>query len=264
MSHPIRLASCSILPKKWDKAANIEKMLSFMGEAVRGRPDLIVTPEGCLEGYVVNEAIKEGRGAEMLELAEAQDGASIERFRSFCRKRRVHAVIGFCERVGDEAYNTALWIGRTGETVGVYRKTHFAEGYAPGNYFNRAGKEIRAFDTEFGRAGIMICYDRRVPEVARCLALDGAQFLLVPSYGVHTGWNDAVLIARAHENDLPLVFTHPRKTLAIAAEGNVIALREEEDAITHVTIRPRDHVASMLTLRRPELYGGIVEAGGHS
>jgi len=259
MSDAIRIASCSIMPEKWNKAANLEKMLSFMDEAMREEPDLIVTPEGCLEGYVVNEAIKLDRAAEMMELAEPQDGEAMARFRAFCRERKVNALIGFCERVGDEAYNTALWIGRSGETVGFYRKTHFAEGYNPAHHFNRSGKEIRAFDTELGRVGVMICYDRRVPEVARCLALDGAEFFLVPSYGVYTGWNDAVLVARAHENELPLLFTHPNKTLAVNSGGAVIVVREEADAITHVKLQPRKDPSSMITLRRPKLFHRLVE-----
>ena len=255
MPSAIRIASCSIMPRKWDKAANCEKMLAFMDAAMSGSPDLIMTPEGCLEGYVVMEAIKEDRGAEMLALAEPIDGEMIGRFREFCRARSVHAIIGFCERIGDEAYNTALWIGRDGETVGAYRKTHFNEGYDAARYFNRPGGEIRAFDTPLGRVGIMICFDRRVPEVARCLMLDGAQVLLVPSYGVFTGWNDSVLVARAHENALSLVFTHPQKTVVINSRSEICVLRQETDAITHATVELADPADNyMRRLRRPELY----------
>jgi predicted amidohydrolase len=249
------LASCSILPEKWNKPANARKMLDFMERSMPLNPDVIVTPEGCLEGYVVNEAIAQGRGQEMLDIAEHESGGSISAFREFCNKNRVNAVLCFCERDGDSAYNTALWIGRTGETVGRYRKTHLNEGYNAEHRFNRTGSDIRAFDTEFGRAGIMICFDRRVPEVARCLALDGAQFLINPSYGVHKGWNDAVLVARAHENQLPLVFTHPHKTLAIDEGGAITLCREETDSISSLTVKPRTTASLMLSLRRPEIYG---------
>ncbi|HPU83812.1 MAG TPA: carbon-nitrogen hydrolase family protein [Candidatus Latescibacteria bacterium] len=254
---PFVLASCSILPEKWNKEENARKMLSFMERSLRCGADVIAVPEGCLEGYVVMEAIEANRGTELLNIAEPEDGEMIARFRGFCQKHRVHALVCFCERERNEAFNTALWIGRNGETVGKYRKTHLNEGYNADHRFNCTGAEIRAFDTEFGRAGVMICFDRRVPEVARCLALDGAQFILNPSYGVYKGWNDSVLAARAHENQIPVVFVHPNKTLAVNEKGDITFCREETDVISHLTVTPRTSSSLLLSLRRPQLYGRI-------
>ena len=260
MSRTMRIASCSIMPTKWDKEANLEKMLTFMDRAMSGSPDLIMVPEGCLEGYVVNDATAHHRENEMMALSESEDGPAIERFREFCRNRSVNALVCFCEREDDEGFNTALWIDRNGETAGKYRKTHLNEGYKDEWFHNRPGMEIRAFDTDLCRVGVMICFDRRVPEVARLLMLDGAEVLLNPSYGCFTGWNDAVIAARAHENALPLVFTHPNKTMVIDSSGKVVLMREEQDAISHVVVEPgrtgEDNL--MRRLRRPELFGGIL------
>ena len=260
MSRTIRIASCSVMPAKWDKAGNCEKMLDFMRRAVDGSPELVMFPEGCLEGYVVMEAIEQGRGDEMVALAEPEDGPSIARFRAFCRENRVNALVGFAERVGNEAYNTALWIGRDGKSVGKYRKTHLAEGYVRDHRFNRTGEEIRAFDTDLGRVGAMICFDRRVPEVARSLMLDGAEVLLNPSYGFYRGVNDAILQARAHENGLPLVFCHPSKTVVCNWDGGLVFFREETDVISHVTVDLVPGKADYWRKsRRPEIYGKLVE-----
>ncbi len=244
---PFVLASCSILPEKWNKEGNAGKMLSFMERSLQCGVDVIAVPEGCLEGYVVMEAIEGKRGPELLNIAEPEDGDMIARFRSFCQKHHVHALLCFCERERNEAFNTALWIGRHGETVGKY----------PDHRFNSTGNEIRAFDTEFGRAGVMICFDRRVPEVARCLALDGAQFILNPSYGVYKGWNDSILVARAHENQVPVVFVHPSKTLAVNEKGDITFCREETDVISVLTVTPRTSSSLLLSLRRPQLYGRL-------
>ena len=263
MPSTVRIASCSIMPTKWDKAANLLKMLTFMEEAVKRETDLIMVPEGCLEGYVVTEATREEREHEMMLLAEDENGPAIEKFREFCRKHSVNALIGFLEKIDDEGYNTALWIDRNGETRGKYHKTHLNEGYQDEWYHNRGGSEIRAFDTDVGRVGVMICFDRRVPEVARCLMLDGARILLNPSYGFFRGSNDSILVARAHENHLPVVFTHPNKTLVVAAGGDIVFLREQEDTVSHVTVpltegtSPEENM--MRRLRRTELYGKLLE-----
>ena len=110
----------------------------------------------------------------------------------------------------------------------------------------------------------MICYDRRVPEVARSLMLDGARVLLVPSYGFYRGVNDAVLMTRAHENDLPLVFCHPQKTVAIRAGGETHFLREDEYVIIHVFIYLTEtHPENgMRSRRRPEIYGALTDSAG--
>ncbi len=256
-----RIASCAIMPGKWEKDANAEKMLAFMSDAVRTEPDVIMTPEGCLEGYVVGEATSQDRGDELLAIAEPLDGPVIAEFRAFCRAHRVNALIGFAERIGHEVYNTALWIGRDGEDAGSYRKTHFQEGYPDVRSYNRPGPDIRAFDTDIGRVGCMICFDRRVPEVARALMLDGAQAILIPSYGFHQGVNDAIIATRAHENNLPVVFCHPLKTVAYGAEGVLIVVHEQKDAITHLEIELAEVAPPhrMRSRRRPELYGALVE-----
>lgn len=260
----IRIASCSIMPKKWDKPANCEKMLDFFERSLAGKPDLIMTPEGCLEGYVINEAISENRGDDLTRIAEPIDGPYMLRFREFCRTHRVNALVGTAERVGDAVFNSAVWIDRDGEVAGKYSKTHFQEGIQEDRPYNRPGEAIRGFDTEFGRVGVMICYDRRVPEVARSLMLDGARVLLVPSYGFYRGVNDAVLMTRAHENDLPLVFCHPQKTVAIRAGGEMHFLREDEDVISHVVIELTEtHPENgMRSRRRPEIYGALTDSAG--
>jgi beta-ureidopropionase len=264
----IRVASCAIMPTKWDIDGNTEKMLGFMERALAGCPDLIMTPEGCLEGYVVNDAIKQDRLDEMMELAEPEDGPYVERFREFCRANSVNALIGLLERVGDKAYNTALWIDRNGETAGKYSKTHFQEGIRDDRPANTPGDEIKGFDTEFGRVGVMICFDRRVPEVARSLMLDGARILLIPSYGFYQGVNDAVLATRAHENDLPLLFCHPNKTIAFLSQGDLLINHEEMDAITHVELELADadspSPGGMRSRRRPDVYGKIVAHDRHA
>ena len=60
MYQSVRAAAISLKPKKWDKPYNADKMEDFVVEAARDRPDLILTTEGVLEGYVVMDVI-EGR-----------------------------------------------------------------------------------------------------------------------------------------------------------------------------------------------------------
>jgi len=61
MFDSLKVSAISLRPVKWDKAANASKMESFFVQAAQGKPDLILTTEGVLEGYVVMDVIQERR-----------------------------------------------------------------------------------------------------------------------------------------------------------------------------------------------------------
>jgi predicted amidohydrolase len=96
--------------------------------------------------------------------------------------------------------NMAVLIDSAGRIVGSYTKTHLTQleldaGFLP-------GEELPVFDLEWGRIGIMICFDNSFPEVARVLALKGAEIIFFPhlqsGYG-EAGWF-AQLASRAIDN----------------------------------------------------------------
>ena len=85
------------------------------------------------------------------------------------------------ERDGDNYYNTAFLFDRQGELVGKYRKTHitvgeYERGVTPGTSFP-------VFDTDFGKVGILICYDQFFPDTALELTRKGAEIICIPTAG---------------------------------------------------------------------------------
>ena len=200
MYRTVRVAALSIKPKKWDKPANADKLEAYVRQAARQAPELIVAPEGFLEGYVVMDVVAHPEKAALMhEIAEPRDGPYVRRFRRLARELRVNLCFGFAERVGREVYNCAAFIGPDGQIRGTYHKTYFAEGTHPTWSFNRIGTKLRAFDTALGRAGIVICADRANPLISRALVLDGAQFILIPSYGSRKKWQNEAVLARGRE-----------------------------------------------------------------
>ena len=155
MYERVEVAAISFRPKKWDKAANADRMEELFVRAAQDSPRLILTTEGALEGYVVMEIV-EGRASpdRMLEVAEPIDGPYIRRFQKLARSLKTCLAFGFAERIGDEAYNCALFLDQQGEICGKYHKVQLAEGTHQTWRFNRVGSRLRAFDTPIGRAGI--------------------------------------------------------------------------------------------------------------
>ena len=233
MYESVEVAAISFRPTKWDKDGNADRMEELFVRAAQGNPRLILTTEGALEGYVVMDVV-EGRASAdaMLDLAEPIDGPYIRRFQKLARTLNTCLAFGFAERIGDEAYNCALFLDRQGEICGRHHKVQLAEGTHSSWRFNRVGKRLRAFDTPIGRAGFVICNDRWNPQIVRALVLDGARVILIPSYGDKTKRQNQAVLARARENGVPIVEANVGMNLIIS-KGEICAYQWGNDQITY-------------------------------
>jgi predicted amidohydrolase len=205
-----------VLPNvRGNKSLAVERIENYVRRAAALGAKIVVTPETCLDGYVCHQ---QGLTHEKFcELAEQETGPRIARLREVARELDLYLCVGFSELESTQLYNTALLIGPDGETVGKYRKTH---GVEP---LYEIGDELPVFETRYGKVGILICFDRQLPETARSLAAQGAELILIPSNGMWGRMNDALLRTRAYENGLFLVFAHPRDGLVIDPGGRVLA-----------------------------------------
>ena len=229
----LRVASLMVKPVKWDKDANKKALDEAIRKAKQAGAALVVTPEGALEGYVVNEVIRatgdqRRRLTERFNaLAEPCDGPYIRHFQKLSKELKIYLVLGFLEADSGNTYNTAALIQPDGSIAGKYRKTHFAQGYDNGN--NKGdnppgylrGTAYPVFDMGDHKMGLMICYDRRVPLVARNLVAHGAEFIINPAYGMMGDCNCEFVSARAKENGVPILFVHPEQTVYSNERGEI-------------------------------------------
>jgi beta-ureidopropionase len=122
--------------------------------------------------------------------AEPEDGPTVTRMRELARDHDMALVVPFYEEAQPGVYyNTAVMIERDGSVLGKYRKTHipqvgpcFWEKY----YFKPGNLGYPVFETSVGRVGLIICYDRHFPEVARQVGLKGAELVFNPSATVES------------------------------------------------------------------------------
>lgn len=258
-SGKVKIASLSYIPVKWDKEPNLKTIEKMAREAASEGAQILITPEGGLEGYLIDELRKsperEKWEPKFREIAEPLDGPSVMKVRELARELKVDLVLGFLERDGDILYNSCAWIDLNGEVIHVHRKTHLAESYFVPEYYH-PGYEVKAFDSRFGRMGMLICFERQIPEVASALVLDGARILINPSYGSRGEWNTVMLRTRARDNEAYFIFTHPKQTLVISPGGRIIADVDNEKgagiiyAELDLAIKPPDK----LKKRRPGVF----------
>jgi predicted amidohydrolase len=236
----VRVAAISFVPTKFDLAGNADRLERAFRQAHDGGAQIAVAPEGVLEGYVVNEIIAGEEPAErMRDVAVPIDGPVIDRFRKLAEELKMCLVFGFAEKIGNDVFNCAVFIDTQGQICGKYHKMQLAEGYHASWWFNRLGETSRAFDTPYGRCGILICNDRWNSALARIPVLDGAQFLVIPSYGSTSPAQDEAVLARAQENNVPIVEANVGVTLVI--NDNQIAAVDRNDigiTMSEITIGP--------------------------
>ena len=122
--------------------------------------------------------------------AEPEDGPTLTRMREVAREHNMVLIVPWYEEAQTGVYyNSAAVIERDGTLLGKYRKTHiphvgpcFWEKY----YFKPGNLGYPTFDTSIGRIGLIICYDRHFPEVARAVGLKGAELVFNPSATVES------------------------------------------------------------------------------
>jgi predicted amidohydrolase len=265
----IRIASASVVPKKWDKKVNWQRIERLVREAaLEGDAQVVVTPEGALDGYVINEVNaktgeeKKALVEQFVELAEPLNGPYIKKACDLSNELNIYLVLGFLELDAGTTYNSCILIDPDGDIIGKYSKTHFAQGYTINPSCYVPGEQYPVFQTSFGKVGMMICYDRQLPEPARILSLKGAQLLFVPSYGSYTdkdGWNTVLLRTRAYENQVPLVFSHPFQSLLMDEDGDIIANGKANEVVYYEVRTSPDRYEGRFKNRRPETYEEITK-----
>lgn len=167
----MRVAAAQIVCEVGNVAANCATLQRMALRAREDRCDVIVFPEMSDTGYDMQT---------ILEKAAAWPSGALEVIQGLASGLGIWIVCGLSEREGDDVYNAVAVVDRSGKLVARYRKAHL---FSPGreDRFLKRGSSLTLIGIEGLQWGILICYDLRFPEMARSLALKGAEVIVVPS-----------------------------------------------------------------------------------
>jgi predicted amidohydrolase len=250
----IRIAQVKVYPEKGKMKANHDKLMAILEDiAQSGGVDVVITPEGFLDGYVSTE--KSVAKEDMIKYAiDPQKSEYAKSVSDWARKNKSWFVFGCSRKSIDGVFNTALVYNRKGALVGMYDKLHLQNHdlkYTP-------GKHLRAFPSDFGPFGVMICADRRWPETSRTLALQGARVIFNPTYGFHNDLNICMMRTRSYENGIFIAFTHPGQALITDPRGRIVCNNEDKEkafAVTQIDLSNAPaNKGGHLVDRRPDVY----------
>ena len=169
-----------------DPDANLKKTLAFAARAARRGAQIICTQELFRSQYFCQKEDHKN-----FKLAESIPGPSTVAFQKLAKKHQVVVIASLFEKRAAGVYhNTAAIIDADGSLLGRYRKMHIPDDplYYEKFYFTPGDLGFKAWQTRYGKIGVLICWDQWYPEAARLTALQGAQILFYPTaIGWHPG-----------------------------------------------------------------------------
>ncbi len=168
------------MPTVADKMENVRTVKAYLEKIKDEKPDFVILPEMfCCPYQTENFPI----------YAEEEGGPIWQQLSAYAKQYGVYLIGGSMPEKDAEGnvYNTCYVFDREGKQIGKHRKVHlFDIDVKGGQTFKEsdtltAGDSDTVFDTEFGKMGVMLCFDIRFPELSRMMVNDGARIVFVPA-----------------------------------------------------------------------------------
>ena len=162
-----------------DTKKNIERLAENITDLAQRGAELVVLQELHNSLYFCQT-----EDVNNFDLAEPIPGPSTDFYGELARKLGIVLVTSLFEKRAAGLYhNTAVVIEKDGTIAGKYRKMHIPDdpAYYEKFYFTPGDIGFHPIDTSVGRLGVLVCWDQWYPEVARLMALQGAEMLIYPT-----------------------------------------------------------------------------------
>ncbi len=167
-----------------DPATNLQATLAKVEQAAANGANIV-----CTQELFATEYFCQSEHHDNFHLAETIPGDTTEAFQSLAKRCGIVIIVSLFEKRSAGVYhNSAAVIDADGSLLGIYRKMHIPDDplYNEKFYFTPGDLGFRAWDTRFGKIGVLICWDQWYPEAARLTAMQGAELLFYPTA---IGWH---------------------------------------------------------------------------
>ncbi|ENO8972911.1 N-carbamoylputrescine amidase [Vibrio parahaemolyticus] len=194
MSKVVKFAALQ-LTKSWDLEENLAKSKKAIREAAQNGANVILPQELFAAPYFCKK-----QEAKYFELAEETENCRlIKEMSALAKELGVVIPVSYFEKSGNTFFNSLVMIDADGTVLDNYRKSHIPDGpgYSEKYYFSPGDTGFKVWQTKFGKFGAGICWDQWFPELARSLALHGAEAIFYPT-AIGSEPQDPTLDSRDH------------------------------------------------------------------
>ncbi|HHC6498928.1 TPA: N-carbamoylputrescine amidase [Vibrio parahaemolyticus] len=194
MSKVVKFAALQLM-KSWDLEENLAKAKKAIREAAQDGANVILPQELFAAPYFCKK-----QEAKYFELAEETENCRlIKEMSALAKELGVVIPVSYFEKSGNTFFNSLVMIDADGTVLDNYRKSHIPDGpgYSEKYYFSPGDTGFKVWQTKFGKFGAGICWDQWFPELARSLALHGAEAIFYPT-AIGSEPQDLTLDSRDH------------------------------------------------------------------
>lgn len=160
---------------------NLDKTLRAIRRAGEDGADLIFFPEIQLSPFFPQYEKRDATPWVM-----TPDGPELTAIRTACREAHIWASPNLYLELDGRRYDASLMIGADGEILGVSKMVHISQSryFYEQDYYTPSDDGFKVYDTPFGKIGIVICFDRHLPDGIRSCARQGAELVLIPTANI--------------------------------------------------------------------------------
>ncbi len=258
-----------------NKDENLAKSVKFIEEA-KGC-DLIFFPEVQLTPFFAQypSALLESQiGMTKEDMITAPGDSAFTEFRNAAADSDIYVSPNMYVQQDDGCYDTSFLIDRWGKVIGDAEMVHVVSvpQFYEAEYYEPSKVGFQVFDTDFGRVGIVICFDRHLPESIRTCAEMGAQLIIIPTANTKAEPMDifeAEIRTQAYQNNVFIAMCNrigkegnmdfAGESLVVDCFGQIVTKAEDQEGLITCSIdlsltSSARRSLPFITLRRPEMY----------
>ncbi len=248
---------------------NLSKSISAIREAAQNGADIVLFPEVQLTEFFPQYPKRDVKdyGVEI-------DSELVSEIQRACKDNHITAVPNIYLKENDKFYDASVLIDSSGNISGIQKMVHVAQAqqFYEQDYYTPSDDGFKVFDTEFGRLGIVVCFDRHYPESIRTETLMGADLILIPTVNTKSepsemyewelrvqAFQNSVAIAMCNRVGVEDAMEFSGESIIVDANGSVLLKADDKEQIRYIDIdlseseRIRES-KPYTNLRRPEAY----------
>lgn len=226
--------------------SNLVKSINAIKEASQQGADLVLFPEVQL-----TEFFPQYRLQDVTAYQVTLDSDIVKRFCAACKENNIMAVPNVYLSEKGKNYDASILIDRMGQIKGVQKMVHIAqaEQFFEQDYYAPSEDGFNVFETEFGKIGIVVCFDRHYPESIRTEALKGANLILIPTVNTKAepsemfewelrvqAFQSSVAIAMCNRIGVEGEMVFSGESIVVDENGNVIKKADDTEQILYAEI----------------------------
>ena len=204
---------------------------------------------------------------------------SIDRIRKTCKKFGIMAIPNVYLKEKGNTYDTSILISAEGKIVGTSKMVHIMQSHQfyEQDYYDPSDSGFRVFDTPFGKIGIIVCFDRHLPESFRICALQGAEVIIIPTANTKAeplekfeweiripAMQNNVFVAMCNRVGKEGEMDFAGESIVVDPNGDVVVKADDGEQIVYTEmdlslVQKARETRPFINLRRPGVYSKICD-----